>query len=45
MRSIQQDMPHFMVPREDHRYFRRRLQDEQSTPEQHVESWNASSLT
>src|SRR6202035_2403548 len=44
VRRIQPDMPYLGVPGEDHRDFRRRLQDEQSTPEQHVEARNAGSL-
>src|SRR5258706_12115506 len=38
MRRIQPDMPLFIVPRKDHRDLPRRLQDEQSAPEQHIEA-------
>src|SRR3981081_486022 len=44
VRGIQPDVPLFIVSRKDHRDLPRRLQDEQSTPEQHVEARNAARL-
>ena len=44
MRHVQPDMPRFGVSGEDHHDFRRRLQDVQGTPEQHVEARNTGSL-
>src|SRR5713226_4770403 len=37
-------MPFFIVPRKDHRDLPRRLEDEQSAPEQHIEARNAARL-